>query len=234
MRPVQPAAVRHSGDFIEACVRYQRRCGYNRFVETRSEIARGAGSGPRTLAVVGLDWLHQLLLSLWLGGILILGAVAAPGVFGAAKAAGHTERGMRLWDFAGAAMGMAFQRFALLILVVGLLLTVTGATHGLLGGLCLRRTMARAALTLVAWGISVWMVFGIFPQMEAARSLKNMAVFDVLHHTSSNAFLAQAVLLLGVAALTAWLHAVRAPQTVPARGRNSSREATQPVAGAAH
>ena len=101
-------------------------------METRSETVRGIGARPRILATVGLHWLHQVLLSLWLGGILILGAVAAPGVFGAAKAAGHTERDMRLYDFAGAAMGIVFQRFSLLILVIGLLLTAAGVGYGLL------------------------------------------------------------------------------------------------------
>jgi len=201
-------------------------------VDTRTEIVRG-GDRPRLLAAVGLHWLHQVLLSLWLGGILILGAVAAPGVFGAAKAAGDTQRGTRLYDFAGTAMGMAFQRFALLVLGVGLLMTLAGVAYGMLSGLCRRRTIARAGLTALAWCINIWMVFSIFPQMQAAREMKQMEMFDILHHTSSNAFLAQAVLLLGVAALTSWMHLDRSPHAAPAARRTSTAESVRPVAGAA-
>lgn len=209
-------------------------CGYNSLVDTRTEIARGREGPARTLGAVGLHWLHQVLLSLWLGGILILGAVAAPGVFRAAKMAGHTQRGMPLYNFAGEAMGIVFQRFASLVLLVGLLLIGCGIGYGLLSGLCRRRIIARATLALIGWGIDVWMVVGLFPDMNSARSQKNMDAFDVLHHTSSNAFLAQAVLLLGVAALTAWMHQAGNSRLVSATSRTPNAEPARATASAAH
>jgi hypothetical protein len=180
-----------------------------------------------------LHWLHQVLLSLWLGGILVLGAVAAPGVFGAAKAAGHTQRGMPLYTFAGVAMGDVFERFAAMIMVVGLLLAVTGVAYGQLGGLCRRRTIVRAAITVVAWGLTVWMAFGVFPQMDTARELKNMALFDSLHNLSSNVFKAQALLLLGVAAISACPYLNPAAQASSTNDRASNRDAARPVVNAA-
>lgn len=175
----------------------------------------------RTLAAVALSWLHQLALSLWLGGILILGAVAAPAVFGTAKAHGDTARGMPLYTFAGEAMGVAFQRFNTLVLVAGALMLLAGLAYGSLAGLCPVRLRVRAALTAVCWGIALWMALSLFPQMEAARAQGQMDAFDGFHQWSRLAFQAEALLLLAVTALTGWLHLDRSPHaegavTVPA------------------
>jgi hypothetical protein len=180
-----------------------------------------------------LHSLHQVLLSLWLGGILVLGAIAAPGVFGAAKAAGHTQRGMPLYTFAGVAMGDVFERFAAMIMVVGLLLAVVGVAYGQLAGVCRRRTIARAVVVVVAWGLTAWMAFGVFPQMDTARELKNMALFDSLHDLSSNVFKVQALLLLGVAAISACPFMNRTSQASATNDRTSSRDAAKPVVNAA-
>lgn len=165
----------------------------------------------RTLATVFLLWIHQLCLSLWLGGIAILGAVAAPAVFGAARSAGDNERGMPLFDFAGTALAGAFGRFNTVVLAAGALMLLSGLGYGLLGGLCRKRLTVRAGLAAMAYGWAVYLATQLYPQMMAARAAGDLATFDVMHHTYSRGFSGQMVLLLGVAALTAWVHLDRSP-----------------------
>jgi hypothetical protein len=177
----------------------------------------------RTLAANVLQWLHQVALALWLGGILTLGAVVAPAVFGTAKKMGHTHWGMPMYTFAGTAIGVAFERFNYVVLACGAVMLVSGLAYGLLAGMCRRRLAARAALTALAWGVGAWLMFSLFPQMMAARAAGRMGVFDSMHRTYSNGFSIQLVLLLGVAALTGWLHLDRVPlfNLTPAFGHPS-------------
>ena len=165
----------------------------------------------RTLAAVLLSWIHQLCLAVWLGGIAILGAVAAPAVFGAARAAGDTERGMPLFDFAGSALAGAFGRFNTIVLIAGALMLVSGFGYGLLAGMCRKRLLVRAGLTAIAYGWAAYLATQLYPQMMAARASGDFATFDFMHHTYSRGYSGQMVLLLGVAALTAWLHLDRTP-----------------------
>ena len=52
----------------------------------------------------------------------------------------------------------------------------------------------------------MWLTYGLFPAMIAARGEMRMDAFDAMHRTYTSAFTAQMLLLLGVAALTAWMH----------------------------
>jgi uncharacterized membrane protein len=160
----------------------------------------------RTVAAVFLFWVHQLCLAVWLGGIAILGAVAAPAVFGAARAAGDTERGMPLFDFAGTALAGAFGRFNTVVLIAGAVMLVSGLGYGVLSGLCRKRLTVRAGLVALAYGWAVYLATQLYPKMMAARASSDFATFDEMHHTYSRGYSGQMVLLLGVAALTAWLH----------------------------
>jgi hypothetical protein len=165
----------------------------------------------RTVFAVGLNWLHQVLLSVWLGGIVVLGAIAGPAVFGAARQAGDTHHGTPLWDFAGTAMGLVFARFNVLLLVGSAVMLAAGIGYGQLAGLCRRRMTVRAGLTALAWLVVLWTEFSLFPQMNAARIQGNLDAFDSMHHLSRHAFEAQMLLLLTVAALTGWMHLDLAP-----------------------
>lgn len=160
----------------------------------------------RTFLSAGLSWLHQVALSVWLGGILVVGAVTAPAVFGTAKAQGQTEISQPLYRFAGEAMGEVFRRFNYLVLAAGVLLLLSGVGYALLTGVCRRRMLARAVLNVLALGVAGWVTFGLYPQMVQARSAGQMGGFDQMHHTYSAAFQAQLILLLGIAALTALIH----------------------------
>jgi len=160
----------------------------------------------RTFGIIFLNWLHQVALAIWLGGIMTIGAAVAPAIFGSARKAGQTQHGMPLWDFAGTAIGEAFRRFNTIAVAVGFVMLVAGIAYSRLAELCPIRTRVRAALTLLCWAIAVWMQYSLFPQMGAARTGDQMDVFDNLHKTSTGAFQVQMVLLLGIAALTGWMH----------------------------
>src|SRR5689334_17939838 len=123
----------------------------------------------RTSLMIFLAWLHQLALSVWLGGIFVLGAIVPPALFGLARRQGQTHWGEPLYTFAGTAISDAFGRFNYAVLVAGALMVVCGVAYGSLSGLCTRRLAARALLTAVAWGISLWLTFMLFPQMIQAR-----------------------------------------------------------------
>ncbi|HEU4754572.1 MAG TPA: hypothetical protein VFU47_15795 [Armatimonadota bacterium] len=182
----------------------------------------------RAFGAIFFHWLHQVTFAVWLGGIAVLGGVAAPAVFRAAKAAGDTHWGMPLYNFAGAVTGAAFGRFNYVVLVAGALMLVSGLAAGSLAGLCRRRVLLRAALTALAWGIVAWLAFGMFPQMLALREQGRMDAFDALHRTYSSLYSAQALLLLAVAGLTAWMHLDRAASRQPA-GSRPAAEAASPA-----
>jgi uncharacterized membrane protein len=160
----------------------------------------------RKVAVILLQCLHQVALSLWLGGMLVLGAIGAPAVFRAAKDAGHTDWSMELYRFAGTATGLAFDRFNYLALAACAVMLVSGLAYGALAGFPRKALVLRAALTLVAGAVVVWLAFWMFPEMLALRAQGRMAAFDQLHRTYSAAYQAQALLLFVVIGLTGWLH----------------------------
>jgi uncharacterized membrane protein len=159
----------------------------------------------RRFTVVFLNWIHQVALSLWLGGIVIIGAVVAPATFGSARAQGQTDSSQPLFAFAGQVLGEVFRRFNYVVLAAGVLLLVGGVGYARLAGVCSKRIAVRAVLTAVALGIAAWLSFSVYPEMFAARARGDMEPFEAMHRMSTMAFQAQMVLLLGVAALTGWM-----------------------------
>ena len=157
------------------------------------------------LAAVLLNWLHQLMLAVWLGGIVTL-AVSAPAIFREAKNAGQRHWSQPLYHFAGMAVTSIFQRFTMLCLVAGALMLISGVAYGLLAGLCRRRLWVRTALTALTWGVVLYLQFGLLPEMLRLRDSGQMEQFDALHKTSSHMFSVQLLLLVTVAALTSWMH----------------------------
>jgi len=166
-------------------------------------------SPRRAWLAAGLCWLHQVALAVWLGGIFALGIVAAPAVFGVAKAQGHTDNTHALYRFAGEALGEVFRRFNGVILVAGALTVVAGVVYGLLAGCCSKRLSVRAALSVAAVGFAGHAALALTPPMLAARAAGDWTEFDRLHDVYTLDFKAQAVLLLGILALTAAMHLTR-------------------------
>lgn len=171
----------------------------------------------RAFTATFFHWIHQLGLTLWLGGILTVGAVVAPAVFGQAKAAGDTHAGMPLYDFASQIMNVAFGRFNGVILAAGVLMLVGGLGSGMLTPICRRGVIGRAVLTAGAWAVAGWLSFSLYPAMMAAKAAGQADVFMTMHKTYNSGFMVQLVCLLAVAALTAWLEAgKRITQETPA------------------
>lgn len=166
-----------------------------------------------------LCWLHQVALSVWLGGIVVVGAVAAPGVFRTAKAQGHTDMSFPLYRFAGEALGEVFRRFNYVVLAAAMVMLLAGLAYGALAGFCPRRIGVRAVLTLLAGGIALWVTLVLYPELIRLRDSGQMTTFDQIHRTYSSAFQAQLILLFGVAGLTGWMHLDR--------GRSGSAEAAR-------
>jgi hypothetical protein len=168
-------------------------------------------SATRALPIVALFWLHEVLLGLWLGGILVIGAIVAPAVFGAARSAGHLARGASLYDFAGVALGVVFHRFTVAAMLAGLVVLPAGIIYGAAAGVCPRRIAVRAALVAIAWLLAAWMLFSLFPEMNVARTQQRWERFDELHRHATHHFQLQALLLAAATAFTAWMHLDRSP-----------------------
>jgi hypothetical protein len=179
----------------------------------------------RAFTATVLHWVHQIGLMLWLGGILIIGAVLAPAVFGQAKAAGDLHADTPLYDFASQVMNVAFGKFNGIVLGSGLVMLIGGVGSGLLSQLCRKGTWLRAGLTLIAWGIAAGLAFTLYPQMLAAKAAGQAEAFRAMHKTYNLGFMAQLFLLLAISGLTAYLEA----------GKRVTPEASQPatVAGEA-
>lgn len=164
---------------------------------------------------------------MWLGGILIIGAVVAPSVFGSARAAGDTQSGAPLYDFAGLVMTEAFRRFNGVVLVAGLLMLACGLAYGLSSPICRKGVVTRAAFTAVAWSCAAWLSFSLFPQLMAARDAGNAEAFKAMHETYSTGFKLQMLLLLATAAVTAW---IEHGKQVAATARGNATVYSQPAA----
>jgi hypothetical protein len=167
---------------------------------------------PRALLAAALLWLHHLALAFWLGGIFALGMVAAPAVFGTAKAAGQVDNTQPLYRFAGEALGEVFRRFNLAVLIAGAVLVLAGAAHARLAAVCRIRAGVRTLLGVAATALAAYAAFGLTPPMLAARAAADWGAFDALHDQYTLAFKAQTILLLGSLALTTLMHVPEAPR----------------------
>ena len=191
-----------SADCIEVTVASAGAAGAGEPVTASQQCGQDRFFGLGTF----LDWVHLVGISVWLGGIVVWGAIGAPAVFRAARSAGHTEPGMALFDFAGTAVSLGFERFGRLALVLGLIALVSGVGAALLQRACPVRLTVRALLTLAAAGLAAWLDGAVVPSMAALRG-SGSAEFARLHDLSANLYRAEAVLLLGILALTVLLHA---------------------------
>ena len=131
-------------------------------------------------------WLNMVCLGLWLGGIIAIGALTAPTAFHIvrmnAALAGNTALQTSL---AAGIVGEVLRKFNILsdvcavVLLIANYLLLTGA-RGVPQGR--RYTLAGLALIVLTFGITLYLQFSLFPEMDLAQSQANKAVFDVLHH----------------------------------------------------
>ena len=151
-----------------------------------------------------LGWLHRVALSLWLGGLVAIGALVAPTAFHVLP---HDPAR------AGAIVGGSLRLFNVLCLVCGALMLA--ADSALLTTRAARRAPALGsiALTLLLLALTGYLGWSLFPAMDAAQVQGHMAVFDGLHHRYERLSGWQLPLLLGLtAAATARDRAAPEPQ----------------------
>src|SRR5579871_3619464 len=185
----------------------------------------------RTLMPTFLDTLHALALMLWLGGIVVIGAIVAPAAF---HVAGLTKMQ------AGSVVGESLRRLGPVIEVGGLVMVAVQylerrrylRSRALFLADSVRQVLTLGALLLAEYGKYV-----LFPALDSARAANNLASFDRFHHLYSALAMVQVWLLLGVAVLTAWLQLPRitpAPATAaPPASEPAKPPATRAVRRAA-
>jgi hypothetical protein len=122
----------------------------------------GSSSHTRTrqAALIGVETVATLALALWIGGLVALGAFAAPTIFHALEL-----------EVAGTVMGTIFVRFHRMVLVLGVIFGVAEAVRVVLererGVLRWARLVLGMSLVAVALVSSLWITPGIFELFAA-------------------------------------------------------------------
>ena len=124
-------------------------------------------------------WLHAVALSLWLGGLVAIGALVAPTAFAIARGSSALTLAQAN-ALAGQIVGGSLSLFTFicygcgaLLLLSNLLLLHHARRRWVLGCLCVTMLLLASALLLGFW---------LTPAMNAARSHGDLPTFDRLHH----------------------------------------------------
>ena len=156
-----------------------------------------------------LEAVALVALAVWLGGLTILGAVAAPLVFGIVPAPASAD-----------AMTAVFFRFDSIAVASAVVVLLVEGGHSLLRRPLLRRDVARAAVTVGAAAIAIVEAMVVSPHIGrlhhegAIRGLGAAGMeLDHVHHTAES--LAKGELFLLVVVLV--LHAFRSLRLSPRR-----------------
>jgi hypothetical protein len=158
--------------------------------------------------MVVLRYAAIVTLVVWVGGLIVLGGIVAPSIFGVIDAR-HVPDGRLL---AGAVFGEILRRFQTVTYVAGAALLLTLIVRAILGPRP-RRFAWRAALTVLMLGTSLYSGFvvarridrlqreiGVAPSSLAANDQRRIE-FTWLHQLST---LLQLVPLLGGLSLIYW------------------------------
>ena len=126
-------------------------------------------------------WLHTVALSLWLGGLIAIGALVAPTTFHIVRAdaqlAGDSARQNTI---AGGIVGGSLHLFNFVCYACGVLLLLSNA---LLLPHTNRRWIVACFLTsALLLASAFYLGLSLTPALDAARGLGNMSTFDRLHH----------------------------------------------------
>ena len=111
-----------------------------------------------------LRYAYVLALATWLGGMLVLGAIVAPGVFQVLPA--HDPDGGRA--AAGAVFGAILSRFHYVAYATGVVLLVTLAAMALLGPRP-RHFAIRSAIVAVMLGIALYSGVAVLGEIDAIQ-----------------------------------------------------------------
>lgn len=150
--------------------------------------------------IIFARWLHVMGLAVWIGGLLVIGAIVAPVAF---KHSGLTPA------LAGNVVAGSFARFNVLsYVVVALLLCAQGIEWGGLAKTSpkwRRLAAGRLLLTVAMLALALYLGLSVAPQMFADRAAGSKAAFDALHHFYGALARVQVFLAMGVALLSAWM-----------------------------
>ncbi|MCW3060747.1 MAG: hypothetical protein JWQ02_2568 [Capsulimonas sp.] len=167
-------------------------------------------------------WIHNVALSLWLGGVIAIGALSAPAAFNITRHHPAFAGNLALQnDIAGAIIGVAFRHFNTLCIVSGILMLLASAGLFRLSQepRARRLTAISAVAVVILTGLAVYLQYGLFPVIDDAKLQQHWPLFDRLHHLYVALTNMQMPLLLVVA----WVVALRdTARTSPASSISSN------------
>lgn len=119
--------------------------------------------------MLALRWAAVLALGLWIGGLVALGAFAAPAAFDVLGSRGAEGRAL-----AGATFGEAFARFHVMAYGCGLVILVSLAARAVLGPRP-RRFAPRLLVALLMLAAAAWSGLILLPQIDELQRAIGMS-----------------------------------------------------------
>ena len=114
--------------------------------------------------MLALRYVYVLALAVWLGGMLILGAIVAPTTFEVLQASGGSQGR----ELAGAVFGAALARFHYIAYAAGGVLLLTLGAMRVLGPRP-RHSGVRALIVAVMLGVALYSGFVVLRQIDAVQ-----------------------------------------------------------------
>ena len=153
---------------------------------------------------VVIVWIRTLCLSIWIGGIGVIGAIVAPVAFR------HSDLTRAA---AGRVVGESLYRFNTVCYVAAALLLLCEVADwaGRRSRACVGLNLTRAVLSAVLIGLTFYLGFGLAPRMRMDQATGDRAAFDRGHHFYD--FLARVE--FGTAAAIAFLAALSGAGAIP-------------------
>lgn len=178
--------------------------------EERGEVtAATATADARPARLRGISGaaqaVHTIAYALWLGGVIVIGAVVAPSAFAVAAHAPQLAGDRQAQNaIAGGIVGASLKSFNILSYVCGLMMLFADAFESLGGfGERFRRlTFARSMMTVVILAISLYLGTHLMPLLDVTA--RGTVAFELLHHEYVYITEAQIPILLLIPVLTAW------------------------------
>lgn len=144
-------------------------------------VGRRSAGPLRGLLPILARWLHTVALSLWLGGLVAIGALVAPAAFHFVRAdallAADTIRQNAL---AGGIVGGSLRVFNDVCYACGVLLLLSNAL--LLPQVKRRWAIACFLTSALLLASAFYLGLSLTPAMNKARDFGNVLAFDRLHH----------------------------------------------------
>lgn len=152
---------------------------------------RGASS---SIVVRSISAVYVLALGLWAGGLVVLGAIVAPTVFGIVPAPSSAD-----------AMTVVFRKFDAVAIACGLVALLAEAAFAWLGGRTTRLDLARGSAATVAAGLAIVGGAWLSPAIQALHeggAIRGFgeagAALETFHRRAESVAKAELVLVISV------------------------------------